>query len=210
MENNSNKIIILLLMVIIVILGVLCILFATDTLTFNKKETNDNGEINTDVDNNKEKEIASKLVSIDNVKCNSSETTFNGVKVKLDLSKNEYDNCVINDFTINNKKVKEKGEWIDSYEIYDNNVIVMSYTTSSSLLSIYNEEGVSIMRLSTDTLDGYFVDSYKTNNNKIIIEGRECGLQCGNEESDYPTATFEIEYANNSFSNPKLVQKHAQ
>lgn len=176
MENNSHKIIILLLMVIIVILGVLCILFATDTLTFNKKETNDNGEINTDVDNNKEKEIASKLVSIDNVKYNSSETTFNGVKVKLDLSKNEYDNCVINDFTINNKKVKEKDEWIDSYEIYDNSVIVMSYTTSSSLLSIYNEEGVSVIRLSTDTLDGYFVDSYKTNNNKIIIEGRECGL----------------------------------
>lgn len=63
------------------------------------------------------------------------------------------------------------------------------------------------MRLYPDTLEGYWVDSYKTENNKIIITGRECGLQCANTESGYPRATFEIEYNNNSFSSPKLVEK---
>ena len=59
----------------------------------------------------------------------------------------------------------------------------------------------------TATLEGYKVDSYKTDNNKIIITGRECSLQCANTESEYPRATFEIEYNNNSFSSPKLVEK---
>ena len=40
-----------------------------------------------------------------------------------------------------------------------------------------------------------------------LMVGRECDLQCANTESGYPIATFEIEYNNNSFSSPKLVEK---
>lgn len=209
-KQNNNIAVIVLLLVIIAILATLCVLFATDALTFNKKDDKKDNTIINDEKPSEEKEnkISSKLVSLDTLKCESSETTFNGITVKVELAKNEFGGCGFKSFTINGKNIDSLGEFVDSYEIYDNNVIILSGTTSSSAFTIYSlSTNDTIMRLYPDTLEGYWVDSYKTNNNKIIITGRECGLQCANTESGYPRATFEIEYNNNSFSSPKLVEK---
>lgn len=213
MENkNNNKIIITLLLIIIVILTVLCILFATNTISFNDNSTNsnqqnmENNQTNANNSDNQNKVIQTKLV--DNLDCNNSETTFNNITVKIEQKKDD-GMCSVNSITINDKDIKDDvAIWIDSYEIYDNNVIILSGHTSGSLFTIYNlENNSSIMKLEPNTLNGYWVTSYTTNNNKITINGKECGTQCGTETTEYPNATFEIECNNNSFTYPYLIEK---
>lgn len=207
MENqNNNKGVIVLLVVIIAILAVLCVLFATGTISFAKNSTNNNEQTNT-TDNgttNNSNVIQTKLV--DNLVCNNSETTFNGITVKLEQKDNN-GVCSVSSFTVNGKDIKnDVSLWVNSYEIYDNNVIIASGDTSGRLFTIYSLSTNSVvMKLQPETLDGYWVTSYSTNNNIITINGKECGEQCGTGTTGYTKATYEIEYLNNSFSNPKLV-----
>ena len=63
------------------------------------------------------------------------------------------------------------------------------------------------MKLQPENLNGYWVTSYTTNNNTITINGKECGEQFGSKSTGYPSATFEIEYSNNTFSDPKLINR---
>ena len=207
MENqNNNKGVIVLLVVIIAILAVLCVLFATGTISFAKNSTNNNEQTNT-TDNgttNNSNVIQTKLV--DNLVFNNSETTFNGITVKLEQKDNN-GVCSVSSFTVNGKDIKnDVSLWVNSYEIYDNNVIIASGDTSGRLFTIYSLSTNSVvMKLQPETLDGYWVTSYSTNNNIITINGKECGEQCGTGTTGYTKATYEIEYLNNSFSNPKLV-----
>lgn len=71
MENQkNNKGIIVLLIVIIVILSVLCILFATGTISFKSDKVNDNEvneNINDKTDNNTTEKIDIEILSLDNV-----------------------------------------------------------------------------------------------------------------------------------------------
>ncbi len=207
MENqNNNKGVIVLLVVIIAILAVLCVLFATGTISFAKNSTNNNEQTNT-TDNgttNNSNVIQTKLV--DNLVCNNSETTFNGITVKLEQKDNN-GVCSVSSFTVNGKDIKnDVSLWVNSYEIYDNNVIIASGDTSGRLFTIYSLSTNSVViKLQPETLDGYWVTSYSTNNNIITINGKECGEQCGTGTTGYTKATYEIEYLNNSFSNPKLV-----
>ena len=211
-NKNNSKIVIVLSSIIIVILTVLCILFATDTISFNNNSTNsnqqnmENNQTNTNNSDNQNKVIQTKLV--DNLDCNNSETTFNNITVKIEQEKDDM-MCSINSIMINDKDIKgDVAIWIDSYEIYDNNVIILSKDTSGSLFTIYSlENNSSIIKLEPNTLNGYWVTSYTTNNNKITINGKECGAQCGMETTGYPNATFEIKYNNNSFTYPKLIER---
>ena len=102
-KQNNNIVVIVLLLVIIAILATLCVSFATDTLTFNKKDDKkDNTIINDEkLSEEKENKISSKLVSLDALKCESSETTFNVITVKVELAKNEFSDCGFKSFTIN-------------------------------------------------------------------------------------------------------------
>ena len=104
-KQNNNIVVIVLLLVIIAILATLCVLFATDTLTFNKKDDKKDNTIINDEKPSEEKEnkISSKLVSLDALKCESSETTFSGITVKVELAKNEFGGCDFKSFTINGK-----------------------------------------------------------------------------------------------------------
>lgn len=215
-ENNKYKIIIVLLVVIIVILAGLCILFATETISFrsqiddvkearvsNQTKVDDAGD-ETNVDNT----IKNKL--IDNLVCNNSSESFNGISVKVE-QKDDNGMCSLSSITVNDKDItSDVSMWIDSYEIYDNNVIILSGDTSQKLLTIYSLSSEEVlMKLDSSNLQGYKVQSYTTDGNKISIIGKECGEQCGNKSTGYPNATFEIEYSNNSFDAPKLTSRTA-
>ena len=208
-NQNNNKIVITLLIIIIVLLAGLCILFATETISLktnkvnNKELANESRETNT---NDYTNPIQTKLV--DNLNCSNSETTFNGITVKVE-QKTEDMVCNASTLTINGVDIKEdNGNNINSYEFFDKNVIIMSSTTSGSILTIYNVDSNSaILKFDTSNdLEGYFIKSYKTNNNVITLNAESCGAQCGKENTE-EKATFEIEYSNGSFSNPKLISK---
>lgn len=74
--------------------------------------------------------------------------------------------------------------------------------------------------MSADKLNNYWVDSYKIVNNKILINAKSCGEQCGvdvyelfcenineNKSKIYPEVAYEITYKNGSLSELKLVEK---
>lgn len=217
MENQKNsKGVIALLVVIIIILAVLCILFATGTITLksnttnNNQQTSENTQTNTNDDNSTiNNNIQTKLV--DNLNCSNSETTFNGITVKVE-QKDEDMVCVASTLTINGVDVKkDNGHNVESYEFFDKNVIIMSSTTSGPIFTIYNVDSNStILKFNTlNNLEGYFIKSYSTNGNVITLNAEGCGAQCGEKgiENAGVKATFEIEYSNGSFSEPKLVSK---
>lgn len=147
--------------------------------------------------------ISKKLVS--NLSCKNSETTFNNISIILE--QNNDDLCFVKKFTINGKDIKsEISSRVDSYEIFDKSVIIMSGDTSGNGLYIYNTSNGSMTKLYPGNLEGYWPKSYTTNNNEIIINGVGCGEQCGYSESEYnKKATFKMTYTNGSFSSPKLV-----
>ncbi len=209
-EKNRNGLIIVLI-IIIAMLVVLFVLFATGTISLNNKsidnqQTNDNNQTELNDNNN----IQTKLV--DNLNCNSSETTFNGITVKIN-QKVEDMVCFADIFTINGVDVsKDSGHGIDSYEFFDNNVIVMSHTTSGPIFTIYNATTNSVTKRygsGDSSLEGFFVKSFSTNGNIITINAEGCGTQCGEKgiENAGTKAVFEIEYLNKNFSEPKLVSK---
>lgn len=164
-----------------------------------KQDSNENNTVNTS-----ETTINKKLVN--NLSCKNSNTTFNNVSIELE-QKEDDGVCKVQKFTINGKDIKEDiSSWVDSYEIFDKSVIIMSGDTSGNGLYIYNTINSIMKKISTDELKGYWPKSYTTTDNKIIIDGVGCGAQCGYSESDYnKTATFEIIYLNGSFSLPMLV-----
>ncbi len=206
-SQNNNKIVIVLLIVIIILLAGICILFATETISIKTNTTNNDKQSNENT-NDYNNSIQTKLV--DNLNCSNSETTFNGITVKVE-QKTEDMVCNASTLTINGLDVKkDNGYDIESYEIFDKNVIIMSSTTSGTILTIYNVDSNSaILKFDTSNdLEGYFIKSYKTNNNIITLNTEGCGAQCGKENTE-EKATFEIEYSNGTFSKPKLISKTA-
>ena len=138
----------------------------------------------------------------------SSEITFNGITIKLKQEKDDI-MCATKSFTVNGKEVINDYNglwWIESYTIYDNNVIIKTSSTSSAIIDIYNLQSNSIIA-TYGNLEGYKIKKYTIADNKIILDGTECGMECGNEYYGYPRARFEIEYSNNTFSKPKLIEK---
>ena len=119
--------------------------------------------------------------------------------------------CIMDNVSINNTDIsKHVGNCIDSYEFFDENVIILSSHTSGTILTIFsvNSNNVSLVFSSANNseLNGYFVNSYLTRNNIISISAKGCGLQCGVDNYG-EVATFEIQYLNKSFSIPKLITK---
>ena len=212
-EKKNNGTLVGILIGIVLTLLVVGGLFATGTIGFKTSTTSDNDQTsennqtnisNSNTDSNTT--IQTKLV--DNLNCSNSETTFNGIIVKVE-QKEENMVCMFSNITINGKKFDEiAGSYVESYEIYDNNVIMLLGNTSSKVFIIYNtSSNIMTMKLAPNSLEGYWVDSYKTSGNKITINGKECGEQCGNKSTGYIKATFEIEYSNGYFSTPKLIEK---
>lgn len=203
-KEKNNKVLIIALLVIIILLGALCALLATGTISLKNNEVS-NGNSNVSENNT----IQTKLVG--NLNCNSSETTFNGITVKVE-QKDDDIVCVASTLAINGVDVtKDNGHNIESYEFFDKNVIIMSSTTSGPIFTIYSVNSNStILKFNTlNNLEGYLVRSYLTNNNIITLNVEGCGAQCGEKgiENAGVKATFEIEYLDGSFSEPKLISK---
>ena len=154
--------------------------------------------------------ISKKLIDVSN--CSNSKTTFNNISVDLKQVDND-GVCTIKEFAINGKDIKgDVSLWINSYEIYDNNVIIMSGDTSGNGLFIYNVSSNSIIRkLNPDNLNGYWPKAYSSSDmgtdNGIVIKGFYCGEQCGYNESKYRRALFEMKYVNGKFSDPRLIEE---
>ena len=163
-KEKNNKRLIIVLSILVLLLAVLCVLFATGTISLKSRETSN--DINNQVlenNNNENNSIKSKLV--DNLNCNNSETTFNGITVKV---KQNIDDavCVTTNVSINGADIqKDIGHAVDSYEIFDNIVIIMSHTTSGPIFTIHSVSSNSaILRLGSgsSSVEGYFVKSYST------------------------------------------------
>ena len=218
-EKKNNETLVGILIGIIIMLLVFVGLFAIGTIGFKTNTTTDNGQIsknnqtgtneNTTSDTNI---IQTKLV--DNLNCSNSETTFNGITVKV-VQGNEEMICNTSVLTINDIDVqKDNGHNIESYEFFDDNVIILSSTTSGPIFTIYNVVSNStILKFNTvDNLEGFFVTSYSTNGNVITLNADGCGAQCGEKgiENAGVKAIYEIEYSNKKFSSPKLISKTKQ
>lgn len=214
-KNNGTLVGILIGLVIALLIG--GCLFAMGTIGFKTNTNTNDGQTSennqTDISNNNADSnttIQTKLV--DNLNCSSSETTFNGITVKVE-QKTEDMVCVADVVTINGVDVKkDNGHNIESYEFFDDNVIIMSSTTSGPVFTIYNvTSNTAVLKFSSgdSSLEGYFVKSYSTNSNIITINAEGCGAQCGEKgiENLGVKATYEIEYLNKEFSEPKLINK---
>lgn len=206
-EEKKKNIIIVLLSIIAISLLILVIMLATKTQTNNENnETNDKitETQNNNITNENKNEITSKLLTLD---CENSNETFNNITINI-KQKNDNGMCVLDSILINNKEIKNNiATYIKSYEFYNDNIIIFNADTSNKKITIYNTTNESSKDYTTNNLSGYKVDSYYTKDNKIIINGKECGAQCGNPDTEYKKAIFEIEYLNNAFTEPKLIEK---
>lgn len=90
MEKKSNKGIIILMIIIIVILAVLCILFATNTITFNHKEIKNEieNQKNTSTEENEDKETKEVLNNISVIFSGEKECE-NGCQKKISTTSGE-------------------------------------------------------------------------------------------------------------------------
>lgn len=206
-KNNKNiKTIIITLIEIIVIYFFTRLLISLGVINVgNNKGINDDN-IETQ---EKEKSTNVKTKLVDDLICKDSEETFGDVTVKL-KQELEDEVCSTVSITINDKDIRDDvAIWVNSYEIYDNNVFIMSMNTSGPLLTIYslNDESV-VMKLLPETLNDYWVESYTIEKNKIIIVGRECAEQCGNISTGHSKAKFKIKYSGNEFSKPEIIKKY--
>lgn len=198
-EEKKKNIIIVLLSIIAISLLILVIMLATKP-----KTNNENNESNNNITNENKNEITSKLVTLN---CEDSNETFNNITVNI-KQKNDNGMCILDSMLINNKEIKNNiATYVESYEFYNDNIIIFNADTSNRKLTIYNTTNESSKDYTTNNLSGYKVDSYYTKDNKIIINGKECGAQCGNPDTEYKKAIFEIEYLNNAFTEPKLIEK---
>ena len=206
-SNKKNKLVYISMIIIIVALLIIGLLFVTGKISFKKTSTN-NEETTENKETNIENSNIIKTQLIDNLSCINSENTFNNITVKIEQKE---DNMVCNatSIIVNDKEIKDfSGFYVESYEMYDDNVILLLGSTSAKTLAIYNTTNNKIvLKINSENLEGYLIENYVTAENIITINGKECGEQCGNKKTEYPRAIFEIEYANNSFSSPKLVEK---
>lgn len=211
-QEKNNKGVIALLVVIIVILLALVILLATGTISFKSNESNnnqqitENDQINTNNDNTT---IAIQTKLVDNIRCKNSTETFNGISVNVESVSN--DGVCDSKVTINSDDITNDTSkmYIESYEFYDNNVIVLSSNTNGlPMMTIYDAKN-SKVALKINIFDTrYTIKSYKTENDKILIEGKSCAGQCSNDSPNavYPDQNYEIDYlGNGTFSEIRKV-----
>ena len=211
-EKNNNKGVIALLVVIIVILLTFVALLVTGTISFesnesnNNQQTTENDQANT---NNENTTIAIQTKLVDNIRCKNSAETFNGISVNIESTSN--DGVCDSKVTINSDDITNdtRKMYIESYEFYDNNVIVLSSNTNGlPMMTIYDAKN-SKVALKLNIFDTrYTIKSYKTENDKILIEGKSCAGQCSNDSPDavYPDQNYEIDYlGNGTFSEIRKV-----
>lgn len=231
-NNKSLKIIIGILIVIVV--GLLGYIIGSKMLeNSNNNDVNNNENVNnnnnnqnnngTNVNNSQNdninnEQIKSKFIKTD--ECKNYETTFNGITIKIS-NKKEDAMCLLNNISINGKNVTDENSlWISSYEIYDKSVLIKSGGTGDNLLNIYNGSELKYS-FKPENSENFWANEYKIQNGKLIINGRNCGQQCSNDEiytmsceelknkglNRYKEATFESEYINGSFTKPVMVSK---
>ncbi len=230
MEQNKNmNTITTVLIAIIAVLVTLCILLATGTISLqsnntnneqnnsNNSQENQNQQAENNTNNNNSNNNAThnggndntiQYRQISNLNCSNSELTYNDINVKIN-QKSEDLMCSLNSVTVNGQDIKSNLlHSVDSYAVYDNNVLFLTGDSSGTKFIIYNPASNSVtMALYPNTLNGYWVKSFTTDNSKITITGEECGPQCGYESTNEPYATYEITYSNHTFSSPKFIKK---
>jgi len=201
-EKNKNGLVTI-LVIIILVLAVLCALFATGTINFKPKEETIKYTPNIEQHDFTDGEIKARLVRLSsNGIPQNSETTYNGITVKVEEKGSEYT------LFINNKDVTNEviNMYISEYEIYDNNVIIYSGSTNNGKITIFHVQNGNVETVFNKSyIDGYKLDSFKTENNKIILTSVECGEQCGDNYTENRFASFEMEYQNSKFTEPKKV-----
>ena len=203
-EKNNKKLIILLIAIVLVIAVVAC-LFATGIIKLNN--------ISTEPQNTKTvKAVVLKegYVEFDDKKPLTAdvEKTINQITVKVvKPTKDDGDYGLL----INGKDIStDVLTRVYSYEIYENNVIVLSGNTGGKCITIFKIDGDNVETVYKEgIIENYRIKSYILDENKLLIEGTECGEQCGVESTEYASASFEMEYTNGKFTDPKLVNKRA-
>lgn len=158
-------------------------------------------------DNNKEEDsIKTKLV--DNLHCGNSNTSFNNINVDVIHTVKEDGGLCSALVNINDEEViNTSGEWLISYEYFDNNVILLIGSTDNLSLNIYNVDSKKIVFDSLKELNDYRILSYKTSENKMTLEFEGCGSKC-NSDNDGEIAIYELYYNNNTFSDLNLIRKY--
>lgn len=213
MKRRNNSLVILLIGIIIVILAVLCLLFVTGKIKFvdKKGDVNDVTNSNDNLINNndstsdvQENDVVSKLVN--DLNSGNSETTFNGISVLINQKLND-SVCTTDNIFVNDNDIKSilEGSCVESYEFYNDNVILFLSGTGNRSLFIYNTTLKSVVFSSfSDEFKDYKIDSYSSYGNRIIINATGCGAQCG-VSNDGEKAKFEITYSDGNFSKPVYI-----
>ena len=211
-QEKNNKGIIVLLTILVVVLAVLCVLFATGTISFKSNDLNSNQQANEDSQINTNNDNATSAIQtklIDNIRCQNSNETFNGISVNVETTNN--DGVCDSKVKINNDDITNdtRKMYIESYEFYDNNVIVLSSDTNGlPMMTIYDAKNSKIA-LKVNIFDTrYTIKSYKTENDKILIEGKSCAGQCSNDSPDavFSDQNYEIDYlGNGTFSEIRKI-----
>ena len=146
MEKNSNKgVIALLIIIIIIILAALCILFATETISFkNNNSTSEKSSIDKVEKKSDIEDIQLKILSIDELKVGSEYVNHKMyVYGKMELSYNEdkYFPLTMSGYCIDDKNIR--------YNIYGPGSGAISYynsdTTFALVNTINNENGDIIL-----------------------------------------------------------------
>lgn len=205
MENQkNNKGVIALLIVIIVILSVLCVLFATGTISFKSNDV-DNNEINQNINENDN----DKTNDVNNKRYLKGETvTLKDNSKWLVLADSDENSEVIklmniNDFILYGSSCKNQDEYIYCDDDSDYTALVNEYFNSSttykgskieSLINSY----ASLIPAKLKEVDGYKIrllsinDIFEYDNNWKKIEGNEY-IYTGNSFNDNFTGAWTMD-----------------
>ena len=195
-QGKGKNVVIVMLVTLVLVVTALCTLVIMNNIKLRNNEVN-----NSEKDNDNQTSTIFKSER-ESITCMDSEITINGITVK---TKPKHDGGCHADSVIVNDKTIEVGENIDSYEIYDNNIIFYL----NHKLVIYSLVSKSfVVELDSDDFNGYKLESYVTNDNVITITTSKCKEECGSNLDEELIAIFEIEYSKHSFSKPKLVNKY--
>ena len=225
-KQNNNKGVIALLIVIIVILGTLCVLFATGTISFNSNKGNDNDITdNIDDDNGQTKDDDEENIN-DVDKVNSYVDT----KLSDYVFERYYENSNIVELYINNKKVffEDNGMNYATSKVIkmNDNVFIVEKSLGSTSLYVVNKDAKVIGVFTVGDSDyyketkilptkAYYRDTYRIEGNNIYIQtdlfsnGGAEYILCNSIKKDSDVVVYEekFEYlGNDKFSAPVTMK----
>lgn len=176
METEGKNKVNVALVLLVIVLAILCVLFATDILTFNTKKSN------------KSENQSSQQTNVDDVKPDTN-NTIDESKPTID-TKEELMKKLVGTYSY-------KGEYVDKVE--DEKFVVEDDAFEKGKMSIekliLNIDGTAKAESSTIRGSGYkAMGSWSINENKIIIINDECKPIMIDGKEEYPNCKMQFEY----------------